>query len=149
MSYLEDKQRYLITNRTRSELLFAEMLRAAGVQFKEQEIILGYIPDFYFPGHDHRIVELDGRCHDIRKKQDAKRDAKLKAAGFVVMRVHSQDVFTNAEWLMHRVLMFLKVPHAKVSRTVRLRRRRARKPKKKNSPAWTKVPKLTKDHLPK
>lgn len=140
-------QEGLLKKRTKSELRFAELLTERGVFFKEQEIILGYFLDFYFPEHDHRIVELDGeKFHD--KKRDAVRDGKLRQAGCRVLRVRSSDVFWNTEWLMHRVLMFLKIPHEKVSRSVRRWRRKAKNIKPKGTPKWAKVPRLTKDHLP-
>jgi very-short-patch-repair endonuclease len=133
--------------RTASERKFSELLTNAGVSFKEQAVLDGFIVDFYFPGHEHRIVELDGKFHINRAEKDASRDARLRRQGFKTLRVRSSDVFRQPQWLLHRVLMFLKLPHEPVSRNVRARRKKAKKVKR--SPAWAKVPKLTKDQLPK
>lgn len=138
---------HLLENRTKSEKRFAEMLTERGIFFKEQERVIEYYPDFYFPMHDHRIVELDGKFHYDRRDYDRARDQKLRRHGFKVLRVRSVDVFVQPDWLMHRVLMFLKEPHEAVSRVVRVRRRKVRKAKAKRcSPGWSKVPKLTKAH---
>ena len=134
-------------DRPKSEMKFAELLTERGVRFREQELVGDYITDFFFPEYQNRIVELDGKCHPSIHKQRKVRDGKLRKLGCRVMRVHSADVFREPEWLMHRVLMFLKVPHEPVSRA--LRKGRLKKPKsQRKTPAWAKVPRLTKDHLP-
>jgi very-short-patch-repair endonuclease len=145
----QEYTQHLLDTRTRSEKWFAKMLKDRGIYFKEQERVLDYFPDFYFPEHDHRIVELDGKCHLDRKERDRERDAHLRKAGFKVLRVKSMDVFAQPEWLMHRVLMFLKEPHDPVSRDLRVRRKKANRTKLKCTPKWSKVPKLTKGHLEK
>lgn len=77
---MQKQHEYLKANRTRSEIRFAEMLRERGVAFKEQEPIMNYFPDFYFPDNDHRIIELDGKFHQGLKEHDRIRDARLRAA---------------------------------------------------------------------
>lgn len=146
MTGLEKVAEYQKNNPTKSERLFAERLRRAGLKFETQTIICGYLPDFYFPERN-RIVELDGRFHRDRKEHDQRRDAKLRSAGYEVLRLKSATVFHCCDWAVNKVLEFLGRPLLPVSRTVRKKRKKARTISK-GSPAWAKVPRLTKDHLP-
>ncbi len=146
---LEQYAERLRASRTKSEAKFAGMLAEHGVRFEEQKVVGGYIADFYFPAHDLRIVELDGKCHRDQKEKDVKRDAKLRELGHKILRVRSQDVFIQPRWLMHRVLMFLKEPHEPVPRALRKSRRQINnKLRPRKTPAWAKVKRLDKNHLP-
>lgn len=145
---LEQCQKYLKENRTASERMFAHYLRKQGIEFVEQEIICGYIPDFYFPNHGNRIVELDGKFHKGREEYDRLRDLKLRNNGFEVLRVPSSAVFWRKPWLLQVVSEFLGTPFKVPTKKLKKRQEKAiQKPKKKRA-KWAKVPRLTKDHLP-
>ena len=142
---------HLKRNRTKSEKKFAEMLTHLGLEFREQECVGKYIADFYFPKHGHRIVELDGVIHRGTKEHDRLRDGYLRQLGYRVFRVPSCDVFIQPKWLMHRVLMFLNVPHEKPSRYERKRRKslsKLFKAAQKKPSKLKRVERLSKDHLP-
>jgi very-short-patch-repair endonuclease len=142
---------HLKQNRTKSEKKFAEMLTELGLVFKEQECVGKYIADFLFPNHGNRIVELDGVIHRDLKERDRLRDGHLRQLGYRVLRVPSCDVFVQPRWLMHRVMMFLNVPHDSPSRSARKRRKSLNKLYKKAQRKPTKlqmVERLGKDHLP-
>jgi len=145
---LEKCQKHLKDNRTASERMFAHYLRKQGIEFKEQEVICGYIPDFYFPAHGHRIVELDGKFHKGREEYDRQKDLVLKNHGYEVLRVPSSAVFWRKAWLFEVVSDFLKAPFRMPTKKLKKRQLKAvQKPKKKRA-KWAKVPRLTKDHLP-
>lgn len=142
---------HLKRNRTKSEKKFAEMLTELGMEFKEQECVGKYIADFLFPSHGMRIVELDGVGHRETKEHDRLRDGYLRQLGYRVLRVPSCDVFVQPKWLMHRVLMFLHVPHEPPPRSARKRRKsldKLYKAARKKPTKLKMVERLGKDHLP-
>lgn len=142
---------HLKRNRTKSEKKFAEMLAELGIDFREQECVGKYIPDFLFPSHGNRIVELDGVGHRETQERDKLRDGYLRQLGYRVLRVPSCDVFVQPRWLMHRVLMFLHVPHEPPPPGARKRRKslgKLYKAARKKPTKLKMVERLTKDHLP-
>jgi very-short-patch-repair endonuclease len=51
-----------------------------GVHFRRQQIIAGFIVDFYC----HKaglVIELDGDIHDLQKEEDARREKVLSEIG--------------------------------------------------------------------
>lgn len=76
---------------TVAESVLWECLRRSrlGVNFRRQQIIDGFIADFYC--HSAAlVVEVDGRTHD--PDYDAERDRIFSDRGIVVLRVKNQDV---------------------------------------------------------
>jgi very-short-patch-repair endonuclease len=137
---------HLMTNRTASEIKFSRHLRSVGIQFQEQQIICGYIPDFYFPLHGKKIIELDGRFHDGQR--DAVKDAVLLENGYQVLRVPSSAVFKNLAWLMSTVSEFLGTPIA-VPVGRRRKTKKVKRPKKLVGCRQAKIVRLNKQGLPK
>ncbi len=77
---------------TDSEAALWKRLRdgALGIHFRRQQIIAGFIADFYC--HQAAlVVEVDGAIHDI--EYDAERDRIFESLGITVLR------FTNAQVL--------------------------------------------------
>lgn len=146
-SYLK-RARELYENRTESEVLFSRYLTEAGFEFREQQPVGKYFVDFYFPGYGHRIIELDGKCHDERKDYDAQRDRWLFQHGFVVKRFQSRFVFIDKDGLIERVTKWLKSPLPKRRERVRKKTRRRALEGPKVPKGWAAVEKLTKNHLP-
>jgi very-short-patch-repair endonuclease len=80
--------------------------RALGVMFRRQVVVLDrYIADFLAPAVKV-IVEVDGGYHARRERADARRDEKLRRAGYRVVRVPAELVHAPAEAvaLVRRVL---------------------------------------------
>lgn len=66
--------------------------RQLGVTFRRQVVVLGrYIADFLAPSVKV-IVEVDGGYHGRRAAADARRDEKLRRAGYRVVRVPAELV---------------------------------------------------------
>lgn len=54
------------------------LLRQRGYAFRRQQVIAGFIVDFYC--HNAAlVVEVDGGIHDQQQEYDAERDAKIAA----------------------------------------------------------------------
>lgn len=120
-------------NPTKTERIVRDMLARKHFRFEFQYLLHGYIADFYFPGRQW-IVELDGGWHNSEK--DAERDRHLLSKGIKTLRIPSNAVFIDGAKMVLKEIIATVKP-AKV------------KPKGKNRPKWSDVPKLNRQHLPK
>ena len=62
--------------------------------FRRQQIIAGFIVDFYC----HRaklVIEVDGPIHDKQQEADAEREAILRALGLTVLRFTNRQVMND------------------------------------------------------
>ena len=82
--------------------------RFDGYKFKRQLPIDDYIADFVCLGR-RLIVEADGGQHSERAR-DIRRDAYLEAQGFRVLRFWNNEIFTNEEGVLTRILDALQSP---------------------------------------
>jgi very-short-patch-repair endonuclease len=79
------------------ELLWRALTRAdLGVAFKRQVPIHRFIVDFLAPSV-RLVVEVDGGYHSERRGADARRDRKLRALGYRVVRVDAELVVCDPE----------------------------------------------------
>jgi very-short-patch-repair endonuclease len=62
-----------------------------GWRFRRQQILAGYIVDFYC-AELHLAVEVDGGVHEARRAEDQQRDQDLNAIGVRVVRLRDADV---------------------------------------------------------
>jgi len=82
---------------TPSERLLWSRLRAHrlnGFKFRRQQIIDGFIVDFYCHAAS-LIVEIDGPIHDKQQQADFERDRILAAKGLHIVRFTNNDVDSN------------------------------------------------------
>jgi very-short-patch-repair endonuclease len=82
---------------TASELRLWSALKARqlGVQFRRQLPLAGrYIVDFCAPSV-RLVVEVDGACHKVRQRADARRDSVLRGLGYRVLRVEAELVLRS------------------------------------------------------
>lgn len=78
--------------------LWYQYLRQYPVRFRRQEIIGGYIADFYCSAAK-LVVELDGSQHfeDAEKEKDEQRTQTLKKFGCSVVRIPNNEVKEHFE----------------------------------------------------
>jgi len=77
--------------------------RLGGFHFRRQQIIDGYIVDFYC--HAARlVVEVDGSIHLYQKDYDQARDAHLTALGLKVLRFFNSDVDRDINNVLETIL---------------------------------------------
>ncbi len=81
---------------TPAEKLLWQEVRAKklGVRFRRQQVIEGFIVDFYC----HKaalVVEVDGDIHDLQKEEDERREKVLSALGLRVVRFRNDEVVRN------------------------------------------------------
>ncbi len=73
---------------TGAEAVLWEMLRGRrldGLKFRRQVPVAGFVVDVFCP-ELRLVIELDGGVHRLREDEDARRDERLREAGFEVMR---------------------------------------------------------------
>ena len=78
---------------TPAEKLLWQEVRAKklGVRFRRQQIIQGFIVDFYC----HKtalVVEVDGDIHDLQKEEDERREKVLSEMGLRVVRFGNDEI---------------------------------------------------------
>jgi very-short-patch-repair endonuclease len=84
--------------------LWAELRanRLDGFHFRRQQIIDGFIVDFYCHVAS-LVVEVDGPVHNEQADQDAERDRILAARGLHILRVRNEEVMQNLEDVLTRI----------------------------------------------
>lgn len=68
--------------------------RVAGVRFRRQAVLFGYIVDFFAPSIG-LAVEVDGGSHRDRWAYDAARDEHLARHGISTLRVSNRDATSD------------------------------------------------------
>jgi len=81
---------------TPAEKILWEELRAnkLGVHFRRQQVIEGFIVDFYC----HKatlVIEVDGDIHDLQQEEDARREKVLSEMGLRVVRFRNEEVMRD------------------------------------------------------
>ncbi|MDY7041421.1 MAG: DUF559 domain-containing protein [Chloroflexota bacterium] len=79
---------------TEEERILWQHLRANrlhGFHFRRQQIIDGFIVDFYCHAAG-LVVEVDGEIHQQQTEYDAERDQILSARGLRILRVTNEDI---------------------------------------------------------
>src|ERR671933_105018 len=73
-----------------------------GLHFRRQQIIDGFITDFYC--HAARLViEVDGEIHQQQAEYDAERDRILLARGLRLLRIRNEQVRQNLDKVLARI----------------------------------------------
>jgi len=68
--------------------------KLGNLHFRRQQIIAGFIVDFFCHAKD-LVIEVDGEIHQQQREYDAKRDSVLTNMGLTVLRFTNRDVFQN------------------------------------------------------
>jgi very-short-patch-repair endonuclease len=93
-------------NQTAEEKLLWRHLRAnrlCGLHFRRQQVIDGFIADFYCHAAGV-VVEVDGGIHQRQKNYDAERDQVLMSRQLKVLRFSNRDVREHLEDVKAQIL---------------------------------------------
>ena len=95
-------------NMTPAEKTLWNELRAnkLGVHFRRQQVIEGFIVDFYC----HKaslVIEVDGDIHDLQREEDARREKALSALGLRVIRFRNDEVARDLSGVVERIKQFI------------------------------------------
>ena len=100
----QQRSRELRRDMRPAEKLLWQELRAnkLGVHFRRQQIISGFIVDFYCHKAD-LIVEVDGDIHDLRQNEDTLREKTLMKLGLSVIHFRNEEILSNLSSLVERI----------------------------------------------
>src|SRR6185295_4184560 len=73
-----------------------------GVHFRRQQIIAGFIVDFYC----HKaalVVEVDGDIHDLQQEEDARREKVLSEMGLRIVRFRNDEVVNSVSTVAGKI----------------------------------------------
>ena len=89
---------------TPAEKLLWQEVRAnkLGVRFRRQQVIQGFIVDFYC----HQaglVVEVDGDVHDLQKEEDERREKVLTEMGLRVVRFGNDEVVRSLSAVVGKI----------------------------------------------
>src|SRR5512140_3060995 len=89
---------------TPAEKILWEELRAnkLGVHFRRQQVIAGFIVDFYC--HQAALViEVDGDIHDLQQEEDARRERVLSELGLRIIRFRNENILGDLSAVMGKI----------------------------------------------
>ncbi|MDJ0899324.1 MAG: DUF559 domain-containing protein [Xenococcus sp. MO_188.B8] len=92
-------------NMTLAEKILWEHLRAKrfnGLKFRRQQIIEGFIVDFYCHSLG-LVIELDGEIHNKQKEYDIERDKILSSKQLTILRFTNQQVPEDVESVLNTI----------------------------------------------
>lgn len=101
-----ERARELRRRMTRSERALWQQLRAnrlQGLHFRRQQVIDGFIVDFYCHAAA-LVVEVDGEIHRVQREYDTERDRVLAARGLQVLRFSDDEVERDMSAVLARIL---------------------------------------------
>ncbi len=89
---------------TPAEKLLWHEVRAKklGVRFRRQQVIAGFIVDFYC----HKaalVVEIDGDIHDLQKEEDERRERVLTEMGLRIVRFGNDEVMRELSAVVGKI----------------------------------------------
>jgi very-short-patch-repair endonuclease len=93
---------------TPAEKVLWEELRAnkLGVHFRRQQVIQGFIVDFYC----HKaglVIEVDGDIHDLQQEEDARREKVLSEVGLKIVRFKNDEVVKSLSTVLGKIKEFI------------------------------------------
>jgi very-short-patch-repair endonuclease len=102
------RARDLRSEMTPAEKVLWQELRGnkVGLHFRRQQVIAGFIVDFYCHSAG-LVIELDGDIHMEKQKYDAERDKVLEDMGLRVVRYVNDDVLFNLPRVLSQICELL------------------------------------------
>src|SRR5512141_628793 len=99
-----ERAKELRRDMTPAEKLLWQEVRAnkLGVRFRRQQVIAGFIVDFYC----HKaalVIEVDGDIHDLQQEEDARREKALSELGLRVVRFRNDEVVRELSTVVGKV----------------------------------------------
>jgi len=97
---------------TSEEKILWEHLRAnrlEGYHFRRQQIIDGFIVDFYCYTAD-LVIEVDGKVHDSQIEYDTQRDHIIESRGLKVLRIKNSEIHADINAVLQSIKTHLHHP---------------------------------------
>jgi very-short-patch-repair endonuclease len=74
-----------------------------GLHFRKQQVIDGFIADFYCHAAG-LVIETDGGIHERQKEYDAERDRIISYRGLQVIRFRNEEIKNDIYHVIQRIL---------------------------------------------
>lgn len=89
---------------TTAEMLLWERIRnnQLGAKFRRQHTIESYVPDFVALSIK-LIIEVDGKIHLKKKREDKERTEYLELMGYKVIRFKNEEVESDIDMVVERI----------------------------------------------
>ena len=105
-----ERSRELRREMTPAEKRLWQEVRAnrLGVHFRRQQIIAGFIVDFYC----HKaalVIEVDGDIHDLQQEEDARREKVLREMGLTIVRFQNEEVIQDLPTVVVRMRSLISI----------------------------------------
>lgn len=99
-----ERARELRRDMTPAEKVLWQELRAnkLGVHFRRQQVIQGFIVDFYCHKAE-LIIEVDGDIHDLQQEEDARREKVLMEIGLRIVRFRNDEILKDLSIVLVRI----------------------------------------------
>lgn len=81
--------------------------RVNGLRFRRQQLVHGFIADFYC-NQIGLVVEIDGGIHEQQRDHDRLRDAIIRSQGVRVIRFSNKEVIHHAGSVRERIMAALR-----------------------------------------
>ena len=99
-----ERSRELRREMTPAEAILWQELRAnkLGVHFRRQQVIAGFIVDFYC----HKaalVIEVDGDIHNLQKEDDALREKALNEMGLRIIHFRNDEILKNLSAVVEEI----------------------------------------------
>jgi len=106
-----ERSRELRRDMTPAEKILWQEIRAnkLGAHFRRQQVIAGFIVDFYCHAAS-LVIELDGGIHDEKeqKENDIERENVLKGMGLRIIRFRNEEIFRQLPNALNKIQESLK-----------------------------------------
>jgi very-short-patch-repair endonuclease len=109
------RARELRQNMTPAEKVLWQALRANrldGIHFRRQQVIAGFIVDFYCHAAS-LVIEVDGGIHVHQAESDRQREQALTERGFRVIRFQNEQVFNDLGGVLAQIRLACGEPKSK------------------------------------
>jgi very-short-patch-repair endonuclease len=73
-----------------------------GLHFRRQQIIDGFIVDFYCKAA-LLVIELDGEIHEKQIEYDTERDEVISSRGLKILRIKNEEIRDNLERVLLKI----------------------------------------------
>ena len=101
-----ERAKELRQNMTKAEITLWQQLRANRLgswRFRRQQILFGYIVEFYCHAAS-LAIEVDGDIHESQRVADQKRDVILESKGFKTLRFRNQMIENDLSNVLSTIL---------------------------------------------
>jgi very-short-patch-repair endonuclease len=74
-----------------------------GLHFRRQQVIDGFIADFYCHAAGV-VIEIDGGIHERQREYDAERDRIISSRGLQVIRIRNEEIQKDIYQVIQRII---------------------------------------------